>query len=795
MSHPFTAGPVLARTALLVLLLAPLAARALPPDSDGDGIPDAIEVPEGKNPAIKDNDIFADARLFVRQQYRDVLRREGDAGGIDYWTGQLQGNAINRESIIYNMLYSPEVVQRVAPVVRLYLAYFQRAPDRDGLDYWVGQYSAGVSIGQISQQFATSPEFVATYGSKTNREFVQLVYRNILERQPDAAGFTFWLGELDAGRQTRGSLMAVFSESAEFVTKTLAKVKVTQLYVAMMQRGPDAEGFAYWVARLASGSSDMSLLLAFYGSIEYRDRFINLYTLIATPQARDAARFLAQASFGPTSLREIAAVQSKGYSAWIEEQAATPATSYIDYLNAALVRHNTGYAYDYDTYEAVWQQWLYGPDQLRARVAFALSEIFVISNIAPNLNTWAMSSYMDMLNRNAFGNYRQLLEEVTLHPAMGFYLNMLKSQKEDPATGRHPNENYAREVLQLFSIGLAQLDIEGTPLLGTDGKAVPTFDEDVVQGFAKAFSGWSFGGANTADSKTFFSAKSNWTAPMQAWPSQHSQSTKLLLNGQTLPGFQAPETDMRQALDNIFYHPNVGPFICRQLIQRLVTSNPSRGQIRRCATTFNDNGFGERGNVKAIVRVILLDPEARDLALAATPTFGKQREPVIRFANLLRAFGARSTSGRNAIHELDSADDSLGQSPLLAPSVFNFFSPNFRPMGPIASAGLVAPEFQITTETSVVGALNFFTTTVDRGYYGGGDTRLGLDYTTLQELAFSPPMLVAHIDMLLMAGSMSPALRDSMIRAVTAMPANNARNRVEAALMIATASADYVIQK
>jgi hypothetical protein len=177
------------------------------------------------------------------------------------------------------------------------------------------------------------------------------------------------------------------------------------------------------------------------------------------------------------------------------------------------------------------------------------------------------------------------------------------------------------------------------------------------------------------------------------------------------------------------------------------------------------------------------------------PGFGKQKEPVIRFASFLRAFGARSTSGRNEIHELDSADDSLGQSPLLAPSVFNFFSPNFRPMGPIASAGLVAPEFQITTETSVVGALNFFTTLVDRGYYGYNENQLKLDYTTLQELAFSPSMLVEHINMLFMAGSMSPALKASMIQAVTAMPANNARNRVEAALMIAAASADFVIQK
>jgi uncharacterized protein (DUF1800 family) len=549
------------------------------------------------------------------------------------------------------------------------------------------------------------------------------------------------------------------------------------------------------VGRLASGASDIDLVSAFYNSIEYRDRFVHTYSMAATPPAVDAARFLAQATFGPRSLRDIAEVRSKGPAAWIEEQFATPAAPYMDYMNAALVRHNTGYVYDEDVYEAVWQQWLGGPDQLRARIAFAWSEIFVISNIAPNLDPWAMASYMDLLNRNAFGNYRQLLEEVTLHPAMGFYLDMLKSRKEDPATGRHPNENYAREVLQLFSIGLVQLDIEGTPVPGTDGKPVPTYDEDVVQGFAKAFSGWSFGGADTSDPKAFLKAKANWTIPMQAWPSQHSEAAKRLLNGVTLPPYQTPETDLKQALDNIFYHPNVGPFICQRLLQRLVTSNPSRGQVQRCATTFNDNGFGERGNLKAVIRAILLDAEARDLALAATPGAGKQREPVIRFANYLRAFGARAASGRNAIHYLDGADSGLAQSPLLAPSVFNFFSPSFRPMGPIGQAGLVAPEFQITTETSVVGALNFFKTLVDKGYYGWGENQLKLDYSTLQVLASSPPMLADHINMLLMAGSMSPALRDTIIRAVGAMPASNARNRVEAALMIAAASPDFVIQK
>ena len=786
-----------AKACVLVLCLAESSRlSAAPVDTDGDGVPDALEAPDGLDPRVKDNDIFGNAQLFVRQQYRDVFRREGDAGGVSYWSGNIAAGTTTREQLIYGFVRSPEFRNSIAPIARLYLAYFGRAPDYNGLLHWMGQFHAGAPLDAISDAFALSPEFVQAYGQKTNAEFVQLVYRNILGRQPDSSGYAHWLGALDSRRVTRGGLMTVFSESPEFMAKSNPSVVVSMLYTAMMQRTPDASGFAFWVNRWASGASDEAALIAsFYASVEYRDRFLNTYSLPATPAAVDAARFLAQATFGPRSLADITGVLRKGYGAWIDEQISRSVASHVTYLNQALARRNTIHVYDYDVYEAIWQQWLYGEDQLRARMSFALSEIFVISDVAPDLNPWAMASYMDLLNRNAFGSYRTLLEEVTLHPAMGYYLNLLKSQKEDPATGRHPNENYAREVLQLFSIGLAKLNIDGTQVLDGAGKAVPTFGEETVGGFAKAFSGWSFGGANTADSRAFNNAKENWTAPMQAWPSQHSTAQKVLLDGVTLPPFQTPEKDMKDALDNIFYHPNVGPFICRQLIQRFVTSNPGRAAIQRCATTFNNNGAGLRGDLGAVVKTILLDPEARDPAVMASVTFGKQKEPVIRFASVLRAFGARSTSGRNAIHYLDSPDEGLGQSPLLAPSVFNFFSPNFRPTGPAAAHGLVAPEFQITTETSVVGAINFFTRLADNGSWGSGDTRLVLDYTTLQTIALDPAKLADHLNMLFMAGSMSSGLKDTLVRTLGAMPANNTRNRVEAALMIMSASPDFVIQK
>ena len=239
----------------------------------------------------------------------------------------------------------------------------------------------------------------------------------------------------------------------------------------------------------------------------------------------------------------------------------------------------------------------------------------VISNIAPDIRPHAMSSYMDLLNRNAFGNYRTLLKEVTLHPAMGYFLNLIESEKDDAVRGIHPNENYAREVLQLFSIGLIQLNLDGTSKVGGDGKPIATFGETEVQGFAKAFSGWTFASQNPSRPDDFHNADenldANWVTPMKAFASMHSPEPKKLLNGVTLAGGQSPEKDLDEALDNIFNHPNVGPFIGRQLIQHLVTSNPSAAYIQRVASVFNNNGSGVRGDLRAVVTAVLLDTEAR----------------------------------------------------------------------------------------------------------------------------------------------------------------------------------------
>jgi uncharacterized protein (DUF1800 family) len=538
------------------------------------------------------------------------------------------------------------------------------------------------------------------------------------------------------------------------------------------------------------------------------------------PTVVDTARFLAQASFGATGQAEINAVQQAGFEAWLNHQLSLGTFSHLDYLEArrqvrqvelnSKVMSEPGgsaeqpvmaggapemaYLSDEWSYEAIWQQWLYDPGQLRARMAFALSQIMVISNIAPDIPPLAMSSYMDMLNRNAFANYRGLLEQVTLHPAMGYYLNMLESEKEDPEEGTHPNENYAREVLQLFSIGLVKLNIDGSPQRDSGGRTIPTYDQAVVQGFAKAFSGWSFGGRNTTRADMFGHGEDNWIVPMQAWPSKHDTGVKVLLDGRSLPAGQSAQKDMADALDVIFNHPNVGPFIGRRLIQRFVTSNPSPSYIARVATTFNNNGQGVRGDLAAVIRAVLLDPEARDMATAQSASFGKQREPVIRFANMLRALGATSKSGRNAIHYLDSADNAIGQSPLLSPSVFNFFSPDFRNPGAIATAGLVSPEFQITTETTVVGGLNFFARLVNEHGYGWDESRVELNYKPLEAMAGSSGALVDWVNLMFANSMMSATSRASILKAINAIAPTNPTQRVKAALVLSAISPDFVVQ-
>lgn len=514
----------------------------------------------------------------------------------------------------------------------------------------------------------------------------------------------------------------------------------------------------------------------------------------------DAARLLVQASYGPT-LAEINSVVAAGSAeVWITRQFNTaPMDSHWNYV---MVRHgpigctvcDSGYINA--TMESFWTQAVRGPDQLRQRTVLALSELFVVStvNSAIEADPDAHASYLDMLSRHAFGNFRTLLEQVSTHPAMGKYLSHLHNEKEDPVTGRIPDENYAREVMQLFTIGLWQLNPDGSRRKTASGADIPTFEQADVMGLAKVFTGWSWGGNDKSVELWEGWRGRPYNLQMQNYPAFHSSSEKRFL-GTVVPAGTSGEHSLKVALDTLFNHPNVGPFIGSQLIKRFVTSNPSPAYIARVSQAFNNTG-GVRGDMKAVIRAVLMDPEARDNARLADPQWGKLREPMVRFANWMRAFDAK-TPARGylyAIWNLEDPVSSIGQNPMRAPSVFNWYRPSYAPPGEVMRRGLVAPEFQITHETTATGYANFITHTVDRGY-GWNDTSVRAAYTTELALAANPSALLDHLNLLLTAGRMSTATRNTILTAVNALPASNARGRVITAVSLVMLSPDYIVQK
>ena len=517
------------------------------------------------------------------------------------------------------------------------------------------------------------------------------------------------------------------------------------------------------------------------------------------PTASDAARFLTQATFGP-KMADITALQTKSFDAWLNEQFALPTDSHLAYVDWLKTSEPNKEFYDDAMMETFWKQTVLGNDQLRQRVSYSLSQIFVVSfNSNLEGQFFAVASYADMLNKNAFGNFRQLLENITLHPAMGRYLDHITNDKEDPVTGRNPNENYAREVLQLFSVGLYKLHPDGTLKLDAKGLPIDTYNQDIVKGFAHVFTGWSYG--------TFAKTENNWKwppiwnngsqfwrVPMEVWPNHHSTLSKQVMEGVTLPANQTAEKDMQDAIDNIFNHPNVGPFIARQLIQRLVTSNPSPGYVYRVAQKFNNNGNGVRGDMKTVIKAILLDYEARSTNVIANQGYGKMREPIVRMAQLLRAFNYSCPCGRIPLYWMDSPVYALGQNPYRSPTVFNFFEPGYTQPGPIASSGLVAPEFQITSEVSITGLSNFMRYVIFTGFEWDKTRPLKADFSNLSPLAANPTQLVEHLNLLLMSGQMSASMKTTLVNELTKMSSDPVERVKEAVHSIVT-SPEYVIQK
>jgi uncharacterized protein (DUF1800 family) len=543
------------------------------------------------------------------------------------------------------------------------------------------------------------------------------------------------------------------------------------------------------------------------------------------PASREAAaRFLTQASFGPTEA-EIDRVMSLGYGAWIDDQlnnrpvsqhrltweAADAAAKAADPTNASAGTYQTG------TLNAFWKSAVSGQDQLRQRVAFALSQIMVISMVDGGVgdNPRAAAAYLDLLADKGLTNYRELIEAVSLHPMMGTYLSHLRNQKADPRTGRVPDENYAREVMQLFSIGLQELNLDGTPRL-SGGNLVDTYTPADIAGLARVFTGWSWDCPAYPANNCFYSGSNSGVSdpdrsfkPMRGYANFHSTEAKTFL-GRTIAAQTAadPAASLRDALDTLAAHPNVGPFIGKQLIQRLVTSNPSPAYVTAVANAFANNGSGVRGDMKHVVKTILMHAEARQTGSTA----GKVREPVLRLSAFLRAYGFASDSGEYRVGNTDNPGTQLGQSPLRAPSVFNFYRPGYVPPGTAAAAAsLAVPEMQIVHETTAAGYVNFMRDNVSSGVGSFGATQNRRDlqgnFTAEIALADQPTALVASVNRKLMYGSMPAALATEIEGAVgsitipAATGSNQAqidtarRNRVNAAIFLALVSPEFLVQR
>lgn len=530
-----------------------------------------------------------------------------------------------------------------------------------------------------------------------------------------------------------------------------------------------------------------------------------------------AARFLLRASLS-ASTGAISQLRDEGYEPWLDRQMARSNDStaesfhrlrgYDDPANRRFFDRNIGD-------NMVWAHLMSGNSQVRRRFALALSEFFVVSLNGTNM-AWpgqAIGAYWDLLNQYAFGNFRDLIEEITLNPAMGVFLNTRGNRKADPNKGRVPDENYGREVMQLFSIGLYELNLDGTQRTA-GGEPIETYDIDDVTGIAKAFTGYDFDfngiallpnpdnpgrtiphpdytrQAMTADS-------SRWQFPRGE--SFHSDEEKSFL-GTTIPAGTGAAETLRITLDALFEHPNVAPFFSKQMIQRLVTSNPTPAYVQRVAQMYNNNGSGVRGDMGAVYKAILLDDEAMSEDGLTDTRYGKLREPMVRLAQWGRTFGVQSPSGDWEIRNLSDSSSRLGQSPLRAPSTFNFFRPGYVPTGSqAADNNLLAPEFQIVNETSVAGYVNAMERIIDgRAWYMGDVTAR---YTEEISIAHDAPALLDRLDLLLTASQLSQATRDTILTAMQEIEVTQSSDdetkldRVHTGVLLVMASNDYLVQR
>jgi uncharacterized protein (DUF1800 family) len=485
-------------------------------------------------------------------------------------------------------------------------------------------------------------------------------------------------------------------------------------------------------------------------------------------------------------------VQQVGRDVYLTEQFARAKTGYITYpyvmpIAPTTCRVTTDAVCARDNYtlyqlqRAFFQNALAGADQLRQRVAFALSQILVVSG-TEIYSPYGMANYQNMLLDNAFGNYRNVLMNVTLSPVMGNYLNMVNNEGR-PAATVPPNENYAREILQLFSIGLNTLNADGTERKDTQGNTIPTYTQDTIIGYAHAFTGWTYPVQPTSVNPAAVEHWPNsiyYVGNMTPYDTHHDKNVKLVLNGATLPANQTIGTDLSQAIDSIFNHPNVGPFIGKLLITHLVTSNPSPAYVGRVTAVFNNNGQGVRGDLRAVVRAILIDAEAKGDSQTGT-TYGHLREPVLFMTDLLRSIGG-TTDGVYLLNQ----SKAMGQDVYYPETVFNYYSPEFTLPG---QATTFAPEFGIQDTTTVLARTNF----VNQLVYGtaAGTT---LDLSSLVALAGTPATMITELNQRLMHGTLPTATSQSITQAVNSA-GTDATARTRMAVYLLATSPQFQVER
>jgi len=498
------------------------------------------------------------------------------------------------------------------------------------------------------------------------------------------------------------------------------------------------------------------------------------------------------------------AARTLGYEAWLTAQfnAAIDQTG-AQWLTASghTTANDTGNYFNpvYGDWMA-WNQLLTGTGQVRKRLALALSEFFVVS-LSPIDGFWPpmlIAGYWDLLNAKAFDNFRNLLEEISLNPAMGFFLNTKGNLKEDVASGRQPDENYAREVMQLFSIGLYELNLDGTIKTNELGDPIESYAQSDITNLARVFTGydWDYSKVTYQNGFEAYPVPSTefTSGRMRFDANKHSRLAVSFL-GTNIPANTSGPEALRIALDTLFNHANAGPFFAKQMIQRLVTSNPSPAYVQRVATAFNNNGSGVRGDLKAVWRAILTDTEAR--TLLNNTIAGKLREPIVRLTQIARTFNVYSTSSKWEIYDLSNADTGLGQAPLRSPSVFNFFRPGYVPPNTaLAEHALLAPEFQLHNETSTAGYINFITNFIRNGY-----SDVKLKTAAIEPLALDTKALVEWLNLHLTANQLSSATTDIIQNALESIKITSPRsviainNRLYAAILLVVACPEYLIQK